>query len=191
MTAPADLPLFPGLAPVAPEGFDYRPRLISPEMEGDLIDRFASLDFEPFDFRGFKANRRVVAFGSRVRDGFAALSHSDGFPPWLIPLRDAAAGFAGLTPDALSRALIIDYPPGAGIGWHRDRPHYDQIVGVSLGSAAPLRLRRPTTSGWERRTVRLEPRSVYRLGGPVRDDWEHSIPPGEARRYAITFRSLR
>jgi alkylated DNA repair dioxygenase AlkB len=54
-----------------------------------------------------------------------------------------------------------------------------------------LRLRRRLPEGFERRAVRLPPRSLYRLEGPARWDWEHSILPVAQTRRAITVRSLR
>ena len=35
-----------------------------------------------------------------------------------------------------------------------------------------------------------EPRSAYLLRGPVRRNWEHSIPPVEHLRYSVTFRNF-
>jgi len=29
------------------------------------------------------------------------------------------------------------------------------------------------------------------LRGPVRSEWEHSIPPVQEQRYSITYRSMR
>ena len=36
----------------------------------------------------------------------------------------------------------------------------------------------------------VEPRSAYLLSGEARHEWEHSIVPGEALRFSITFRTL-
>jgi len=38
--------------------------------------------------------------------------------------------------------------------------------------------------------LNLQPRSAYLLRGPVRTQWEHSIPAVERLRYSITFRTL-
>ena len=65
------------------------------------------------------------------------------------------------------------------------------VVGVSLGAACPLRLRRRVGAAFERATLTLEPRSAYLLSGAARTEWEHSIPPVAAHRYSITFRSFR
>jgi hypothetical protein len=29
------------------------------------------------------------------------------------------------------------------------------------------------------------------MAGPARSDWQHSIPPVEALRYSVTFRTVR
>jgi alkylated DNA repair protein (DNA oxidative demethylase) len=42
----------------------------------------------------------------------------------------------------LVQALLIRYDPGAGIGWHRDRPLFEHVVGISLGAPATMRFRR-------------------------------------------------
>lgn len=86
---------------------------------------------------------------------------------------------------------MTEYAPGAGIGWHRDRPEFDQVVGLSLVSDATMRFRRRRGEGWERTALRLEPGSAYLLDGPARRDWQHSIAPGERLRYSVTFRTLR
>ncbi|WP_422060828.1 alpha-ketoglutarate-dependent dioxygenase AlkB [Sphingopyxis sp.] len=112
-------------------------------------------------------------------------------PLWLEPARARAAAFAGLDPDALEQALIIHYGIGAGIGWHKDRPVFEHVIGLSLGAPATMRFRRRTLTGFERATAYLEPRSIYHMQGEARDDWEHSIAPMQVPRWSITFRSLR
>ena len=104
-------------------------------------------------------------------------------------MRDKAAAFAGEEPDAIVHALLARYDPGAGIGWHRDRPVFDKVVGVSLGAPEVLRFRQRTEDGFRRAELPVEPRSAYLLTGPARDEWEHSIPPMEALRYSVTFRT--
>jgi len=86
---------------------------------------------------------------------------------------------------------VIRYDPGAGIGWHRDRPQYGEVIGLSLGNPATLRLRRRTGEGFERRNLELAPRSLYLLSGEVRAEWQHSIAPLDVTRRSITFRTLR
>jgi alkylated DNA repair dioxygenase AlkB len=87
--------------------------------------------------------------------------------------------------------LCTDYDVGVGIGWHRDKPHFDKVFGLSLGSACRLRFRRRSSDKWRRVTLNATPRSLYRMEGEARHDWEHSIPAVEQRRYSITFRTMR
>jgi alkylated DNA repair dioxygenase AlkB len=119
------------------------------------------------------------------------LVEAEPIPESLLPVRARVADWAGLAADALPHVLLIRYDPGAGIGWHRDRPAFDQVIGISLGAAVTMRFRRHAASGFERRTVPLAPRSAYRLTGEVRSEWEHSIAAMERARWSITFRSLR
>ena len=106
-------------------------------------------------------------------------------------MRARAADFAGLAADALEHALLIKYDEDAGLGWHRDRPVFGDVIGISLLSPAPLRFRRKTGAKWERFTLPAEPRSIYLLRGPARSEWEHSLTPVAALRYSITFRTLK
>lgn len=178
-------------APRAPSGFVYRSDLVSADEAEVLVGRFEQLPFEPFDFRGFKGNRQTLAFGSRYDFTHSRLKAAEPVPDWLRPLKARAAAFSGIDDDALVQALITQYPPGAGIGWHRDRPEYGKVVGLSFASACILRLRRPHGDGWRRESVLLQPRSAYLLDGEVREDWQHSIMPGDRLRYSVTFRTLR
>jgi len=178
-------------APRAPAGFVYRSDLVSADEAEALVSRFEKLPFEPFDFRGFKGNRQTVAFGSRYDFTHSRVKAAEPVPDWLGPLKARAAGFAGIDDDELVQALITQYPPGAGIGWHRDRPEYGKVVGVSFASACILRLRRPHGDGWRRESVLLQPCSAYLLDAEVREDWQHSIMPGDRLRYSVTFRTLR
>ena len=181
----------PAPARALPQGFRYRPELIPPEDEGRLVAEFARLDLREYDFHGYLGKRRVLSFGTRYDDATRTLGKATPIPDFLLSLRDKAAGFAGLDPAALAQALVTEYAPGAAIGWHRDRPVFADIIGVSFASPCRFRFRRKRGDGWERTAQTLEPRSVYLMRGPARDQWQHSIPPAEELRYSVTFRSLR
>jgi len=174
-----------------PAGFRYAPDAIDAAEEERLVAAFADLPFKEFEFHGFLGKRRVVSFGHRYDFNSGVLKTVEPMPEFLLPLRERAAAFAGLTPDRLQHALITEYQQGVSIGWHRDRPHYDDVIGVSLLSPCTFRMRKKSGGGWERTSMRLAPRSIYLMRGPSRDEWEHSIPPVEALRYSVTFRSLR
>jgi alkylated DNA repair protein (DNA oxidative demethylase) len=89
------------------------------------------------------------------------------------------------------QALLIRYDPGAGIGWHQDRPIFEHIVGLSLGSQTTMRFRRRRGERFDRATLPLECRGAYHLSGVARDDWEHSIAGHDHTRWSVTFRSMR
>ncbi|RVD32994.1 alpha-ketoglutarate-dependent dioxygenase AlkB [Mesorhizobium sp. M4A.F.Ca.ET.020.02.1.1] len=108
-----------------------------------------------------------------------------------MTLRRKVATFVGLPESAFEQVLINEYRSGAGIGWHRDKPHFETVAGVSLLAPCSFRLRRKNGTKWDRKTIIVEPRSAYLLSGPARDEWEHSIPPLTEHRYSITLRTLR
>ena len=177
--------------PGRPEGLAYRPELISAADERALIERMRELPFRPFEFQGFLGKRRTVSFGWSYRFDGSGLGPAEPIPDWLRPLRARAAAFAGLAEAALEHALLIEYDQGAGLGWHRDRPVFGDVVGISLLAPAPLRFRRRQGDKWQRFTLQVEPRSAYLLRGPARSEWEHSLPPVETLRYSVTFRTLK
>ena len=177
--------------PIMPPGFRHQDEVIDAAEERDLARRVEALPFKPFEFQGYVGNRRVASFGWRYDFARQVLEPAAPLPDFLMALRTRIADFTGHDPEALQQALVLEYTPGAGIGWHRDRPQYRDIVGLSLLAACPFRLRRRTDEGWERATQRIAPRSAYLLSGPARTDWEHSIPPLEALRYSVTFRTFR
>lgn len=109
----------------------------------------------------------------------------------LLPLTDVASQISGVPAEAFEQLMVTEYAPGAGIGWHRDRPSYEDIVAVSFLAPCTLRLRRKVGEGWERRSAHVEPRSVYLLYGPVRNSWQHSIAPMDVLRYSVTLRTFR
>lgn len=186
---PRQASLFDEPAP-GPPGFVYQPDMIAPDEEAALAVALGRLDLRAFEMRGYSARRRVAYFGVRYQGPEQGLEHGPPIPDFLQALRRKAADLAGMIPDALVHALINEYPPGAPIGWHRDRPAFGQVVGVSLLSPCVLRFRRSDGARWERRSLTLEPRSGYWLTGEARSVWEHSIPPVETLRYSVTFRTL-
>ena len=186
---PAQSDLF-AQSPTGPEGLAYRPGIISPSEEAELASEVGALELKPFEFRGYLGLRRVKAFGWRYDYGAQAVQRADDLPDFLLPLRARAAELAGLQADQLGHVLVTEYQPGAPIGWHRDRPQFGEVVGVSLLSPCILRFRRRRGAGWERASLPAEPRSAYLLSGPARSEWEHSIAPLQALRYSITFRRL-
>ena len=177
--------------PSLPAGFDYRADFLSEAEERELIDGIAGLSLSEFAFRGYLGKRRVASFGWHYDFNERSLRPAAEMPAFLLPLRDRAAKFAELAQEALPHVLVTEYGPGAGIGWHKDRPEFETVIGISLGAPCVFRLRRRRANGWERASLQALPRSAYLLRGAARREWEHSIPPVESLRYSVTFRSLR
>ncbi len=114
-------------------------------------------------------------------------------PPFLHPLRERAARWVGVPADEFTHALIAEYKTGTQLGWHRDVPDFEIVVGVSLASRCRIRFRRyPHRKGnrSDSFSLELEPRSIYRMRGEARWAWQHSIPPVAEPRYSITFRTV-
>ena len=102
----------------------------------------AALPFKPFDFHGYQANRQVVGFGYRYDYDRRAVVEAPPLPLFLEPLRAKIADSFDRPADAFTQVLINEYRPGAGIGWHRDKPQFDEVVAVSLLAPCVLRFRR-------------------------------------------------
>ena len=177
-----DAPLIAGLA--------YREEVINEADERELIERLESLDLSPFRFQGWLGNRKTMSFGWRYDFDDASFSRTEPVPDWLQPVREKAAAFAALKPEDFAHVLLARYDPGAGIGWHRDRDVFDKVVGISLATAATLRFRQRTLTGFRRAELEVVPRSAYLLSGESRWDWEHRITPGDELRFSITFRAM-
>ncbi len=176
--------------PPRPEGLRYQPDFISATEERVLIAKVRALPLAPFQFGVYEGKRRVAYFGARYDYTSRTLEAADDLPDWLAPFATRVERLATLTPGSVRHALCTEYDVGVGIGWHRDKKHFDQVFGLSLGSACKFRFRRRDGARWDRFTLDAEPRSLYAMTGPSRHVWEHSIPPVETPRYSITFRTM-
>lgn len=185
---PEQLSLFAGQSP-SPEGLQYAAEFISPTLERELIAHIAALPLQPFQFGQYEGKRRVASFAFRYDYTLRRLQQAEPIPEWLGPLIAEVEAFGGPTTE-VRQVLCTEYDTGVGIGWHRDKPHFDRIFGLSLGSACKFRFRRLEGQKWQRFTLQAAPRSIYLMSGPARRDWEHSIPAVEAPRYSITFRTM-
>lgn len=172
------------------DGFRYREDLFSAAEEARFVRSFATLPFKPFEFHGHLGNRRIVSFGFRYDYSGGRLKTAPATPDFLQPLKEIAAAFSGLAVDSFVHALVTEYAAGAGIGWHRDKPMFRNVVALSFLSPCRLRFRRRAGETWRRAAVTVAPRSGYWLSGEARNIWEHSIPPLETLRYSVTFRDF-
>jgi DNA oxidative demethylase len=183
--AQSDLFDRPGLA-----GLMQAAATVTPSEERGLIASINDVELSPFRFHGWLGKRLTASYGWRYDFDSGSFRPADPIPNWLLPVREKAAVFARLAPNDLVQALVIRYDPGAGIGWHRDRPVFEHVLGVSLGAPVTMRFRRRRPNGFDRASARLAPRSIYHLAGEARHEWEHSIAAMAVTRWSITFRSL-
>lgn len=180
--------LFSDLSP-GPVGLQYTADFVLPETEQELIGRIAALPLKPFQFGQYEGKRRVASFGFGYDYALRRLREAEPIPDWLDPVLKQVEAFGG--PETrIRQVLCTEYDTGVGIGWHRDKPPFDRVFGLSLGSACKFRFRRAAGEKWQRFTLDAEPRSLYLMSGPSRHIWEHSIPAVEAPRYSITFRTM-
>jgi hypothetical protein len=184
----------------APEGFLYRPDFISPGEERDLVSAIAGLEFSAVVMRGVAAKRRTAHFGRSYEFVTFKLGPAPPLPDFLVPLRERAAALTSRRPEEFGETLVSEYSPGAAIGWHRDALPFGVIVGISLLAPCTMKFRPwpvpATAAGRGAKRIKpltqiLEPRSVYVIDGKARTHWQHHIPPAEALRYSVTFRTLR
>ena len=176
--------------PRLPEGFRYAPDVLTAQQEVAALEQIRRLPFREFEFHGYTGKRRVVSFGWHYDFGARELRKANDMPQFLVELRESAAAFAGMPASQLQHVLVTEYGAGAGIGWHRDKDVFGEVVRLSLLGSCVFRLRRAQGDGWERVNLTAAPRSAYLLSGPARTEWEHSIPGVDALRYSVTFRSL-
>jgi alkylated DNA repair dioxygenase AlkB len=174
-----------------PPGLLFSPDFLPPVEEEELLAFICTLEFRTFQMQGVTAKRRIRQFGWHYAFDSYQLTPTEPIPREFTAIRERSAALTGLDPSAWAEALVTEYAPGAGIGWHRDAPTFGVVAGISL--AGRCRMRFQTGTGPARMTAAIElpPRSIYVLTGEVRTKWQHMIPPTRERRYSITFRTLR
>jgi alkylated DNA repair dioxygenase AlkB len=184
--------LFPIEPPAFARGYAYESGFLSEEEEAELLREFESLPFAAARYKEFLAKRRTVSYGGSYDFSAQRLEVKQPIPDFLQPLRARAAAWAGCAPEDFTHALITEYAPGVELGWHRDVPDFELVVGISLLSACRMRFRRyPPRPREKSIALELERRSIYRLKNEARWEWQHSVPPVPALRFSVTFRTLR
>jgi alkylated DNA repair dioxygenase AlkB len=173
-------------------GLIYRPEFVSESEEQTLLRSIAELTLTNATYRQYTARRRTISFGATYDFTHHQAIAAPPLPAFLDPLLIRAAAWADVNSTDFVQALIAEYQPGTPLGWHRDVPDYELVVGVSLGTSARMRLRPyPWTRDRAKDVVALEllPRSAYLLRGAARWQWQHSVPPVKTLRYSITLRT--
>ena len=172
-----------------PPGFRYREEIVTEAEQAALVASLGQLDLKPFEFHGHVGNRRVVNFGLKYDYTHRSVEAASAMPSFLNDLLVRAAEFAGYEAAAFRQVGVNEYRPGAGIGWHKDKPQFGIVVGVRYSRQQSCDSE-STGASWKRISHTVKPRSIYVLTGEARTKWEHSIPPLTELRYSITFRTL-
>ena len=147
------------------------------------------MPLQPFQFGQYEGKRRVASFGFRYDYTLRRLQDAEPIPDWLTPIIEKVESFDGPSTQ-IGQVLCTEYDTGVGIGWHRDKPHFDRVFGLSLGSSCKFRFRKAEGKKWRRFTLDAASRSLYMMSDASRQIWEHSIPAVESPRYSITFRTM-
>jgi alkylated DNA repair dioxygenase AlkB len=196
--SPAQAELFAAAAapplPVLPEGMVYQPEFLTRGEEQTLVTLIESMPLAEMRYKNYTARRRVASFGGKYDFSANRLEAAAPVPAELAPLRRKVAAWLGVEPAAFTQVLVAEYREGTPLGWHRDVPDFEDVVGISLLNEAVLRFRpypprEPKKAGVIKLTV--APRSIYLLRGPARWSWQHSVAPARSLRYSITFRTPR
>jgi alkylated DNA repair dioxygenase AlkB len=184
-----------GLPLRLPAGFSYQPDFLTVEEEAGLLAHVRELPLAEAKYKAYTAKRRTVSYGASYDFDANALEAAPPIAPSLLPLREKVAHWAGVSAAAFTQALVSEYRPGTQLGWHRDVPDFEVIVGVSLLGECRMRLRpyRPGERNRREDVIALDvaPRSAYVIRDTARWGWQHSIAPTKALRYSITFRTAR
>ena len=174
-----------------PEGLIYVPGFLTAAGERDVLAVLATVELHPYVLHDTPSRRLVRSFGLALVAGAYDAGPAAPIPAELDWLRERCAGLMGREPGELADLLVTRYPPGAGIGWHRDAPQFGEVSGISLLTACRMRFRRGRPRAWETAELTLEPRSACVLSGPARTQWQHHIPAVTEERWSMTFRTLR
>ncbi|MDM0032262.1 alpha-ketoglutarate-dependent dioxygenase AlkB [Variovorax sp. J22P271] len=186
-----------GSADAVPEGWVYQEEFLGRDEESSLIEFLQGLPLAPMQYKQFLARRRGISFGGHYDFDANRLRPSPSLPEELMPLRARAAAWLDVEAAAITHVLVAEYRPGTPLGWHRDVPEFEDIVGISLGEEGLLEFRRYPPRSLRsdplggRLRLRIAPRSIYRISGPARWNWQHAVLASPALRYSITMRTPR
>ncbi|MFC4308888.1 alpha-ketoglutarate-dependent dioxygenase AlkB [Steroidobacter flavus] len=178
--------------PPLPPGLIYREDFITLDEEQALLSEIRRLPLKEAQYQQYTARRRTVNYGFSYDYTHLEAKVAPAIPDFLTPLRTRAAEWLGVQPEDFVQALVAEYQPGTPLGWHRDVPDYEKVVGISLAGHARLRFRPYPWSPEKKSQVfalELAPRSAYILRDQARWGWQHHVPPTKELRYSITFRT--
>ena len=176
-----------------PEGLLYRPDFVTPEEEELLLAFIESVDLHknrrPREAEGGFAKRRSKGFGWGWDSHYERFVPGPPLPRFLGRFARKIAKWLDIPKDRVVEALINEYSPGAGVGFHRDNEGFEHIIGISLAGWCTMRFR-PFDKRAKALSLELEPRSAYVMHKNIRWGYMHSVAATRTLRYSITFRTL-
>ena len=174
----------------SPSGFSYWPDAVSRDEETAWVHQTRSLAVQAFRIPRppRQSARRLLRLALRLR--CPHLQPATPIPSFLLPLRERAAGFAGVASESLEHILVTEYSPGAGYRLASRQGRIRRCHCDLAARALHIAVSSENGAGWERASQRIVPRSAYLLRGTARGEWEHSIPQLDRLRYSLTFRNL-
>jgi alkylated DNA repair dioxygenase AlkB len=172
-------------------GWTYCEQFLTLAHEATLLAAIRTLSFQNAQYKEWSARRRIVSFGGRYDFSRNELNPAPPIPPFLYPLRQQVADWSGIAEAKFHHAMIAEYHPGTPLGWHRDVPLFEEVVGISLLGSARLRFRPYPPQPGQRTmfAIDLAPRSAYIMRAAARWEWQHAVSPTRELRYSITFRT--
>jgi alkylated DNA repair dioxygenase AlkB len=177
-----------------PGGLYYFEQVITTVEQAAFIERFLGLPLRPVIGPGnHPAKRLKASFGFEYLSTLKKPIAAPPIPEPLLALRKkcvACCEAHGIVmQEALNQCSVQMYPPGAGIGKHRDSFHYGEtILGVSFGASATMRFRNTNTGN--KYDIFLQPGSLLVMQGAARAEWSHEIPGASIKqmRWSVTWR---
>jgi hypothetical protein len=158
-----------------PEGFCYRPNVISRNDEEALAREVANLPFKPFDFMG-TANRQLVSFGYRYDYDRSAVVEASPFPSFLVSLRNKVAAIFDRPVEDFRQALITSIDrarESVGIATRRSST---RSSACRCSHRVCWGFRRKAAETWDRVSLAVEPCSAYLLRGPPAPSGSTAFP---------------
>ncbi|HVK96401.1 MAG TPA: alpha-ketoglutarate-dependent dioxygenase AlkB [Flavisolibacter sp.] len=182
------------IEPIYPEGFQYTPDFVTAAEETILLQEISKIELTTFQYQGYEAKRKTASFGFDYSFEKGKLVKGQTIPSSFNFIITRIADFINVNPAEIAELLVIEYPVGSVINWHRDAPPFDLIAGISLMSDCLFKLRPFDETLRSRKStisIPVQRRSLYIMQGSSRSDWQHSIAPVTDIRYSITLRTLR
>ena len=182
------------ITPILPAGFSYQNDFISVEEEEQLVQTIKQFDLKNMQFHEYEAKRKVISFGSGWSFTEQQLKQGTPIPEAFEFLVVKIANQLAVSKEQIAQFLITEYPVGSVINWHRDAPPFDMVAGVSLLADCNFKLRPHAKEKQTRNATIVLPvqrRSLYRMQGEAKNEWQHCTAPLNKVRYSLTFRTLK